>query len=1090
VANSDGNQNNLISLMRLIRRSVKVNRFTLIFVNCSSLNDQNKYIIELQERCSNDDILLIDINLLGQLPISNLFLKIQNHLVKNFPKGLPSNLAIQVTGLEISILLDADEHFPTVLQTLNIGRERYRNELPYPLLIWLPDYAYVKLANVAPDFWSVREGSFTFRSNEIMDDSYDLERIVSERKGTTTWRDKMDQIPLIERILEWMEKPELNNNPKILADLYLKLGEAYRFIGKLDNAEKSFEKVRELNNQKIHDDEIEGIALNGLGLIYSARGEFIYAIQRFNNYINIRKRQGKLDAQAVGYNHLGFAYYKKKNFHEAIKCFNEALKINQNFGKRNAEGDVLGNLGLVYRELKDYEKAIQYHNDARQISRELSDKQSEVKDLGNIGLVYHAQGRYKEALKYYEQALQLSQLTGNRQDEMDQRLNLADAMRDLKEFERARENYIETEKVAKEIGNEKLQLTVLERMTDLYYPDKLNNAEQENLWLEKFIEQSEQFQNDEILLRTAKKIIEYSRREDLSAKKREWLLKAEVIVQRLVKKVENSVDQFTFCEMLIEIYKGLSENKKVKEYQKELEKLKKSRQIIIWLSPGVVKVEENNPILNAQQTYTFWVRIGSPVTKYSWIFNRDFDFIKLFQKGKTEKRDGFKVSSETVEKEKKGILEADFPSTHKDNKSVTLTEENKRKSGPTKLPKTKDEESLKYLDVKTPVPTDKISELIDKSLLLSTVTFKFQGENMYFNKNEEVLEILESGDTQTISFEVTPQKHGDNKITITLATEDLKYQDKFEILFQSKQKPERQIEIDGGIRNDFIRGNKKIKIISNGGEPFKIPKSWQPVLSRSDILVVIPDMHMYIYNSNLDNFKYGAEAMALEDKTLLIYQLGDLYEQRFPGLHSANATAVEIRMSHPDYDQIINMMNGMRTHSLYGNHDFELRHFPGFRFAAIEGKVYIEHGFTPDSWKDFSNPNAPLWEVGQFLFLTIREINEFFANLLVEAKFIEKDELYSWGVRSGKDPDYAYPSEDEYLRDYGHILKYYSERMAKNPENSDTKICVVGHTHHPYFKPDVNDGKHIFIDAGAWTSGRSDFAVITNEEVAICCYKR
>jgi len=306
------------------------------------------------------------------------------------------------------------------------------------------------------------------------------------------------------------------------------------------------------------------------------------------------------------------------------------------------------------------------------------------------------------------------------------------------------------------------------------------------------------------------------------------------------------------------------------------------------------------------------------------------------------------------------------------------------------------------------------------------------------------------------------------------------------------------------IKKDFIKGNKKIKIISNAGKSYPIPASWQPVLSRCDIMVIIPDMHMYVYNSNLDNFKYGADAMLnflnhldtrkeemeLEDQTLRIYQLGDLYEQRFPGLHSANATAVEIRMSHPSYDQIVNMMNGMRAHFLYGNHDFELRHFPGFRFAALEGKVYIEHGFTPDSWKDFSNPNAALWEPSQFVFFTIREINQFFANLLIEAKFIERDEHFAFGVQSGKEPNYVYPSEKEYLKNYGHSLKYFTERLKKNPENEETKICVIGHTHHPYINTNVNNGKHIYIDAGAWTSGRSDFVVITNEELAICCYER
>ncbi|RKY99762.1 MAG: hypothetical protein DRQ13_01710, partial [Ignavibacteriae bacterium] len=244
------------------------------------------------------------------------------------------------------------------------------------------------------------------------------------------------------------------------------------------------------------------------------------------------------------------------------------------------------------------------------------------------------------------------------------------------------------------------------------------------------------------------------------------------------------------------------------------------------------------------------------------------------------------------------------------------------------------------------------------------------------------------------------------------------------------------------IKKDFINGNKKIKIISNGGKPSPIQEGWRPVLSRCDMMVIIPDMHMYVYNSNLDNFKYGAKAMlsfldhldtlkeemAMEDKTLRIYQLGDLYEQRFPGLHGANATAIEIRMSHPDYDQIVNTMTGMRTHFLYGNHDFELRHFPGFGFAALEGKVYIEHGFTPDTWKDFANPNATLWEAGQFVFLKIREINQFFANLLVEASVIEKDEHFAFGVTSGKDPNYKYPSEQDYIKNYGNTLNYYTER--------------------------------------------------------------
>lgn len=308
------------------------------------------------------------------------------------------------------------------------------------------------------------------------------------------------------------------------------------------------------------------------------------------------------------------------------------------------------------------------------------------------------------------------------------------------------------------------------------------------------------------------------------------------------------------------------------------------------------------------------------------------------------------------------------------------------------------------------------------------------------------------------------------------------------------------------IEQDFIRNNKRIEIISNKGNPTPVPEEWRPVLSRCEMLVAIPDMHMYLYNSSMDNFKYGSRAMveflnhldtlkeemAMEDKTLRIYQIGDMFEQRFPGLSSgANATAAEIRMSHPRYDQIINTLNGMRTHFLYGNHDFELRHFPSFRFAALEGKVYLEHGFSADKWTDFANPNAIFWEPSQLIFKGIREINAFFGNLLVLTGVIGKDEHFAFGVESGEDPDYNYLSEKIYLDEYGEkYFDYYSKRLAGIPENPDAKICLIGHTHHAYLDPEFGDGKYIYIDAGAWTGSRSDFAIITNEEVGICCYHR
>jgi hypothetical protein len=187
-------------------------------------------------------------------------------------------------------------------------------------------------------------------------------------------------------------------------------------------------------------------------------------------------------------------------------------------------------------------------------------------------------------------------------------------------------------------------------------------------------------------------------------------------------------------------------------------------------------------------------------------------------------------------------------------------------------------------------------------------------------------------------------------------------------------------------------------------------------------------------------------------------------------------------------------MDSMRTHHLYGNHDFELRHFPGFRFGAYEGRVYLEHGFTPDKWFQFDNPNAPLWEPSQLAFKALRDVEAFFTGLLVAAGVVRKDEHVAMGTTSGETEQGEYPPEASYLTNYYLQRRYYSDRLLKNPDGAGARICIIGHTHQPYFGPftDPNDPDqhYLFIDSGAWTEGRSDFVVVTDEEVALCRYRR
>ncbi len=298
---------------------------------------------------------------------------------------------------------------------------------------------------------------------------------------------------------------------------------------------------------------------------------------------------------------------------------------------------------------------------------------------------------------------------------------------------------------------------------------------------------------------------------------------------------------------------------------------------------------------------------------------------------------------------------------------------------------------------------------------------------------------------------------------------------------------------------DIIGSNNRAQIISDGGAPTPMPSAWQPVLSGCQAIVVIPDMHMTPATSPLDNFKFGADAMvdllkflgntkdAMDDPAdLKIFQIGDMYELRFPG-SQVNSTVTDIGSSSDKYALILNSFKDLDANILYGNHDFENRHFAGFNFNYALGKVYLEHGFAADSW--MANPLNPLNDPTMLVFLKMRELNAFLDTLESSVGIDMSDKNFSWGVSSGAQEVSTMPSDADYMSGYQNIYDYYTSRMRASAQGADCKITIVGHTHCPHIDAQV-DGGYMYIDCGAWTSGRSDFLILTNEEAAICHFNR
>lgn len=301
--------------------------------------------------------------------------------------------------------------------------------------------------------------------------------------------------------------------------------------------------------------------------------------------------------------------------------------------------------------------------------------------------------------------------------------------------------------------------------------------------------------------------------------------------------------------------------------------------------------------------------------------------------------------------------------------------------------------------------------------------------------------------------------------------------------------------------DDFVDGNRRIEIISNGGWPTPIPARWKPILGASDLLVLIPDMHMYLHSSVLDNFKFGAEQMysflshtlqrqwelRAEGFRVNVCQLGDMFELCYPKPAGGTVDVNDIRTSHPIYGEIIGLFERLDTRYVAGNHDVAHHRRRGSHTALTDGSVYVEHGFTADSWYHCTDPSRYPWRMSMAALRAVRRVETGWHGLRRQLVRDDDTGYTALGISSGQVERVGLPNPGTYP---GRILRHFTRMMYRAPWSQRPRICAVAHSHMPTLRTDFLGGEGIFIDAGAWTEGRSDFALITNDEVAICRYKR
>src|SRR5215216_903961 len=256
-----------VIVRRLVRSLDYAEGFWLGFVKCNLPAQRRKAASACKDLLEPLGIRLIEVELTE--PISELLPILKERIAseQTGTGGLSSSvkersesrdrrkLAIFVSGLEHSI--PSSEAYPPILSYLNLNRELFRQELPYPLVIWLPEYALTALARRAPDFWAWRSGLYEFAPEaDLADDVlYPIAREEMHVKSSLSGQAKRERLTMLKGLLE--DYCELGNGPherQVQGSILIEIGNVYFDLGEWVEAKQAFEEslaiAREQDNKK------------------------------------------------------------------------------------------------------------------------------------------------------------------------------------------------------------------------------------------------------------------------------------------------------------------------------------------------------------------------------------------------------------------------------------------------------------------------------------------------------------------------------------------------------------------------------------------------------------------------------------------------------------------------------------------------------------------------------------------------------------------------------------------------------------------------------------------------------------------------
>src|SRR6185369_7997974 len=450
-----------VELRALCRALTLADGFSLLFARCNQADHRRELIARIKTQLLNVNIQVIEF----REPVTHLLDELRTRITSPLPD------AIFVLGLEYSLPRSSDAHSSALIANLNAARNSFPQAMPFPLVLWVPEYILTAIARAAPDFFSIRSGLYSFAA--APKDSMSTVRSVMAGDwvdvSNLTLAEKQERIQAIRLMLSDYESlPTDLRDTHIEGRLHYRLGTLFLLIGSYEEALVEFETAGR-RAERLGNRVSLARSIYEIGMVYAHRGQYDKALQNFQLSLQTNEEVGDRNAVATVLHGIANVDMLRGDYERALEHYHRSRKIAEELGDRNGVAGSLHQIGVVQARLGQYAAAQEMFQRPLEIKEELGDRAGVATALHGIGNIATLRGDYEDALKHYQQALKVSMELGNLLGIAASRHQIGMILQHRGEYEGALEEYKRSLEIATQLRDRDSMALSLHQIGNIYY---------------------------------------------------------------------------------------------------------------------------------------------------------------------------------------------------------------------------------------------------------------------------------------------------------------------------------------------------------------------------------------------------------------------------------------------------------------------------------------------------------------------------------------------------------------------------------------------------------------------------------------------